>query len=241
MIRTFIYSDDKSNKFWNIEINGNSYTVTFGKVDTDGQTQTKDFDDEALCLKMAEKVINEKTKKGYVEQSPIEKKTPAELESFFKEKYKDVPDNEAGKHYYSPYPGDPEGAMDRVLGDLQGGLNKAAKKWKKIKADYESPLINIYINEDGYTIDFAVSHAERDEDEGDFDEEEYEFYTHYIGESMAEALVLMQKMDNSGTSTPLSQALCNWAEDLRLGLFGCEYIVSDSWGMIEGFEGDDED
>ena len=69
MKRTFIYTDDKSNKFWTIEINGDSYTVTYGKVGTAGQTQTKDFTDEAACQKAADKLIAEKTKKGYVEES----------------------------------------------------------------------------------------------------------------------------------------------------------------------------
>ena len=67
MKRTFIYSDEKSNKFWNIEISGNSFTVNYGKTGTAGQIQTKEFNDEAKCLKEAEKLIAEKTKKGYVE------------------------------------------------------------------------------------------------------------------------------------------------------------------------------
>lgn len=66
--RTFIYSDDKSNKFWTIEVKGNGYTVKFGKTGTDGQTQTKEFADEAACRIAAEKIISEKIRKGYVEQ-----------------------------------------------------------------------------------------------------------------------------------------------------------------------------
>ena len=68
MKRTFLYSDDKSSKFWDIEIDGNSFTVNYGKAGTNGQTQTKDFADDAACQKAAEKLIAEKTKKGYVEQ-----------------------------------------------------------------------------------------------------------------------------------------------------------------------------
>ena len=69
MTRTFIYTDEKSNKFWTIEVNGNSYTVNYGKVGTAGQTQTKDFADDAACQKAVDKLIAEKTKKGYVEQA----------------------------------------------------------------------------------------------------------------------------------------------------------------------------
>jgi predicted DNA-binding WGR domain protein len=69
MKRTFEYTDDKSNKFWSIETNGDEFTVTFGKIGTDGQSQTKSFADEEACNKAAEKLINEKTKKGYEEVS----------------------------------------------------------------------------------------------------------------------------------------------------------------------------
>ena len=47
---TFVYSDGKSNKFWNIDLRGTSFTVTFGKAGAKGQTQTKDFPDEAKEL-----------------------------------------------------------------------------------------------------------------------------------------------------------------------------------------------
>ena len=42
-MRTFQFSDAKSHKFWTIEVSGNSFTVTYGKVGTAGQTQTKSF------------------------------------------------------------------------------------------------------------------------------------------------------------------------------------------------------
>ncbi|EMM76869.1 WGR domain-containing protein [Leptospira santarosai] len=61
------FKDDKSDKFWSIETSGNSFTVTYGKTGTAGQTQTKSFDDEKKCLKEAEKLLSEKLKKGYVE------------------------------------------------------------------------------------------------------------------------------------------------------------------------------
>jgi predicted DNA-binding WGR domain protein len=65
--RRFEYSDDKSNKFWNIELKGKSFTVNFGKMGTGGQTQVKDFPDEAKAKKEYEKLIGEKVKKGYQE------------------------------------------------------------------------------------------------------------------------------------------------------------------------------
>ncbi|QBH96365.1 WGR domain-containing protein [Limnobaculum zhutongyuii] len=68
MKRTFIYNDDKSAKFWTIDIDSNSFRVNFGKLNTEGQNQTKTFDNAAGCQKQADKLIKEKLKKGYVEQ-----------------------------------------------------------------------------------------------------------------------------------------------------------------------------
>ncbi|EMM76914.1 WGR domain-containing protein [Leptospira santarosai] len=61
------FKDESSDKFWNIEVDGNSFTVTYGKTGATGQTQTKTFDNEEKCLKEAEKLLAEKLKKGYVE------------------------------------------------------------------------------------------------------------------------------------------------------------------------------
>lgn len=61
------YQDDSSNKFWNIEVSGKSFTVVYGKTGTAGTSNTKTFNSNEVCLKEATKVINEKLKKGYVE------------------------------------------------------------------------------------------------------------------------------------------------------------------------------
>jgi uncharacterized protein (TIGR02996 family) len=67
IMRTFEFSDGASNKFWNITLNGNSFTVTFGKLGTKGQTQVKDFADDASAKKEHDKLVAEKLKKGYSE------------------------------------------------------------------------------------------------------------------------------------------------------------------------------
>jgi len=69
MKKYFEFEDEKSSKFWQIEVEDESFTVTFGKIGTDGQTQTKDFDTEEQCLKEAQKLIDEKLKKGYVDKT----------------------------------------------------------------------------------------------------------------------------------------------------------------------------
>lgn len=71
MKKSFEFSDDKSNKFWSVETSGSQLTIRFGKTGTDGQTQTKSFADAETCEKEAEKLIREKTKKGYAEQAEM--------------------------------------------------------------------------------------------------------------------------------------------------------------------------
>ena len=61
-----IYKDDLSNKFWKINVTGNSFTVTYGKVGTVGAVKTKEFELEEICQKEANKLIQSKLKKGYV-------------------------------------------------------------------------------------------------------------------------------------------------------------------------------
>jgi predicted DNA-binding WGR domain protein len=61
----FTYKDDKSDKFWHIEVKGKSFTVMYGKTGTAGTSQTKSFASQEQCKKEAEKLLNEKLKKGY--------------------------------------------------------------------------------------------------------------------------------------------------------------------------------
>ncbi|EMF73035.1 WGR domain-containing protein [Leptospira interrogans] len=67
MNHQLIFRDDKSDKFWNIETSGNSFTVTYGKTGTAGTFQTKTFETEETCIKEARKLLSEKLKKGYIE------------------------------------------------------------------------------------------------------------------------------------------------------------------------------
>jgi predicted DNA-binding WGR domain protein len=72
MKKQLTYKDDKSDKFWSIETNGNSFTVTYGKVGTSGASQTKTFKSEYECENEAEKLVKEKVKKGYAERASDE-------------------------------------------------------------------------------------------------------------------------------------------------------------------------
>ncbi|MBS7231467.1 WGR domain-containing protein [Flavobacterium psychroterrae] len=65
------YIDGNSDKFWQIEVTGLEYTVTYGKNGTSGTSQTKSFSTDDECLKSAEKILAEKVKKGYSETGDI--------------------------------------------------------------------------------------------------------------------------------------------------------------------------
>ncbi len=65
--RELVFMDSSSNKFWNIELTGDSHTVTYGRAGTDGQSKTKAFADAAAAKKDFDKLVSEKLKKGYVD------------------------------------------------------------------------------------------------------------------------------------------------------------------------------
>lgn len=66
------YIDGTSDKFWQIEVQQTTYTVTYGKNGTKGTSQSKTFESSEECLKAAEKILNEKIKKGYSENGDLQ-------------------------------------------------------------------------------------------------------------------------------------------------------------------------
>ncbi|AXR62759.1 WGR domain-containing protein [Leptospira mayottensis] len=88
--------DEKSDKFWNIEVSGKSFTVTYGKTSTSGTSQTKTFDSEEKCLKEAKKLLSEKLKKGYIEgglrtsSSSQNKKTSVQTSNDFPKEWENI-------------------------------------------------------------------------------------------------------------------------------------------------------
>ena len=66
-MRRFEFVGGSSAKFWEVSVNGNDVTVRYGRIGTSGQEQTKSFADAEKAQKHANKLIAEKTGKGYVE------------------------------------------------------------------------------------------------------------------------------------------------------------------------------
>ena len=67
MKRRFVYQDAKSDKFWDIEFEGTTQTVVYGKTGTAGREAVKEFATAEECTKESEKLISQKLKKGYTE------------------------------------------------------------------------------------------------------------------------------------------------------------------------------
>jgi uncharacterized protein (TIGR02996 family) len=113
-MRTFELSDATSHKFWSVDVKGDALTVAYGKIGTAGQTQTKTFKDAAAAQAEADKLVKEKTKKGYVEKTP--KATVAAAEAFDTALTADA-DDVAGWSAFADYlaeQGDPRGEFMQV-------------------------------------------------------------------------------------------------------------------------------
>jgi DNA ligase-1 len=66
--RYFECTEGGSNKFWEISRDGANVTTRWGKAGAAGQTKTKAFADEAKAQREYDKLLEEKTGKGYLEK-----------------------------------------------------------------------------------------------------------------------------------------------------------------------------
>ena len=102
-MRSFKYADDKSYKFWKIELEGSSYTVGFGRIGSKGQTKTKDFPTAEAAQKAYDKIIAEKLAEGYVETTPSA--PPTGTESVLERAVLEDPDDLAAHSAYADWLG----------------------------------------------------------------------------------------------------------------------------------------
>lgn len=80
--RKFIFTDEKSNKFWNISWDDTSFTVTYGRIGASGTAKTTEASN---VENEVNKLISSKTKKGYVESSTSSDTTTEETKTEAKE------------------------------------------------------------------------------------------------------------------------------------------------------------
>jgi predicted DNA-binding WGR domain protein len=60
------FVEGKSSKFWDVRLEGTSLVVNYGRIGTAGQSQTKTFSTPELARKEHDRLVAEKTRKGYV-------------------------------------------------------------------------------------------------------------------------------------------------------------------------------
>jgi uncharacterized protein (TIGR02996 family) len=126
-MRTFTFTQGRSNKFWNIELRGCGFTVVYGRIGTTGATLSKTFADEAAARKEHDKFIREKLAKGYVETTPKGRGVREALE----EALLDNPDDLAAASAYADYlieQGDPQGELIQVQLALEDEGRPAAER-----------------------------------------------------------------------------------------------------------------
>lgn len=136
-MRTFKFADDKSYKFWKIELTGKGYTVNFGRIGTKGQTQTKEFATEEEARKAYEKLIAEKVSKGYEETTPATTASPAQV---LERAIRDDPDDIAAHAAYADWltqQGDPRGELIQVQLSLEDPSQPAAARTQLKKREKE--------------------------------------------------------------------------------------------------------
>lgn len=67
---SLVFQDDKSSKFWNIQVDGVDVQTHWGRIGTAGQKKTKTYASDEAARKAADKAVAGKRKKGYVDAEP---------------------------------------------------------------------------------------------------------------------------------------------------------------------------
>ena len=107
--RYFEFSEGSSNKFWEVWCDGASLYTRYGKIGSTGQLTVKDLASKDAAKQAHDKLVREKTGKGYVEQG----------------KGTNAKSNDKTNGAATPADVIPEGAIRLVTGD-----GKAAKFWQ---------------------------------------------------------------------------------------------------------------
>lgn len=69
--RRFEFIEGTSSKFWEVSTSGTNVTVRYGRIGTNGQSQTKSFTSPTAAGQHAEKQIASKLAKGYRELAAV--------------------------------------------------------------------------------------------------------------------------------------------------------------------------
>jgi uncharacterized protein (TIGR02996 family) len=127
-MRKFTFNDGKSDKFWNIDLQGDRLTVTLGRRGTAGRTLTKQFADAEKAHAAYDKLIAAKVKKGYREEAaPASRPIQRALE----EALLADPEDQAAHAAYADClteAGDPRGEFIQVQLSLEDACHSAQER-----------------------------------------------------------------------------------------------------------------
>ena len=166
MKRRFVYQDAKSDKFWDIDFEGTTQTVVYGKTGTAGREAVKEFATPEECTKESEKLIAQKLKKGYTELK--EGEAAPEKREYSEEEKADYFFWEAIEKSYKYNKKDREAYdLDEHLEKLTTYLSKYSEEKlilfqktleQKLITLYTAPIAELYIilenEKEGDTYDF---------------------------------------------------------------------------------------
>src|SRR5262249_15137221 len=137
--------DGQPHKFWTIDLQGPCFTVTFGRHGTAGQTQTKQFADAEKARAAHDKLIAEKLKKGYQEQTAL---APPPIQRALEEALVADPDDPAPHAAYADClteAGDPRGEFIQVQLSLEDAGHSARERKELQKR--EQTLLAAHVRE----------------------------------------------------------------------------------------------
>ncbi len=136
----FELSDGKSRKFWEISVEGPSYTVRYGRVGTSGRSSTKEFASADKAAAAAEKLIRQKTKKGYAPVSgDADAASPPERSAPPPPKAPPKPTPSTTRAAAEPTPLRPSGAGVWTKMELGGAPLAIASDGRIVVTSYRSP------------------------------------------------------------------------------------------------------
>ncbi len=113
--------EGSSSKFWQILVEGETLTVTFGRIGTDGQTKTKTFSGSAEAEAEKTRLVKEKVRKGYAAAGTADapanptskpKPEPAPPVSEKPSPEPDVPQDTRSEPASEPVVADPDGSPE---------------------------------------------------------------------------------------------------------------------------------
>jgi uncharacterized protein (TIGR02996 family) len=168
-----------SSKFWEIELSGDSFTARWGRIGTAGQEKTQSFDSAAEAKQAHDKLVAEKTKKGYKLVSSSGAKTEAPTRPVVKLEYKpeldtmlaENRDDKATWQVYADWLLEQGQSWGEVI--VAAGAGKRIKKREdEIAAEWLDGLDGVEIKWKGGVVDELVMKPEEAPEEKS-DEEKY--------------------------------------------------------------------